>query len=75
MVSGYVVRKMLQYVHSFAVDTKWVGDSCFAYVKDVRWTDLQRLAFRWSDRNGAAGVALDTGAYVVRLVPKRKRES
>ena len=63
----YVVRKLLQYVHGFEVG---LGSDCRAVAEKVRWTNLQRLAFRFADRNAAASTAMDLDAYVVRLRPK-----
>ena len=67
-MTDYVVRKMLQYVHDFQVG--WLGSDCHAVAEKVRWTNLQRLAFRFVDRNAAASTAMDLEAYVVKLRPK-----
>ena len=69
-MAEYVVRKMLQYVHGFKVGTKWLGTDCHGVVENVRWTNLQRFAFRFADRNAAASTAMDLDAYVVKLRPK-----
>jgi hypothetical protein len=73
-VTECVVRKMLKYVHDFKVATTWSATHCRATVEDVQWTNLQRLAWRWTDRNGAVSVARDLDAYVVRLRAKKQAQ-
>ena len=67
-MAEYVVRRALKYIHAFDVVNTWVGSECHSRAKAVEWVDVQRLAFRWSDRNHASNVARQLDAHVVRLV-------
>jgi hypothetical protein len=62
MTSWVVKDQGDRYVREFSMS----GVPCRAAAE---WTVQQMLAFRWSDRNGAASVASDVGGRVVKLVP------